>query len=292
MGNARYVIEDGGVLVVKLGMKSIGSKEFEDREDIRKIVLPRTVQRIESCAFSGCKNLKAITFYPGLETIGHLAFSGCESLIRIDLPEGFTKIGEDAFSNCTELRTVNLPSSLSWISEMAFYGCTSLKQIVIPSVTGVHRDAFYKCNNLEKVIIRDVKPRVRRTEKDMAVLLEEPLRDPSGSLYAVIFRVEPDEDADAYARCAIIDLISDSFRNSAAFLDWEEDNFKPSNVLSDYVREAGSEVRYAVVEVPEEVDIKTVQSSGYRCAIDRTLHNTALSLEWKPLFPHLAHESL
>lgn len=83
-------------------------KTFSHSE-IRSIVLPASLEVIESNAFRSCTKLEKVTFREGLKTIKQSAFSGCTALTELILPESVEYIGAYAFNSCTALTDVRLP---------------------------------------------------------------------------------------------------------------------------------------------------------------------------------------
>ena len=59
--------------------------------------MPNTIQFIEKCAFSFCKELYSVTIPEGVERIGVNAFERCPSLCFIYLPTSVKSIGHAAF---------------------------------------------------------------------------------------------------------------------------------------------------------------------------------------------------
>lgn len=290
MSQERYRIEADGTLIVTDGVTGIKEKEFKDFDKITKAVLPRTVQWIESGAFLGCKKLKSINIPVGMKYIKSFTFSHCESLTEIVIPEGVVRIETNAFGSCKKLKKVSLPSTLQELCEESFEYCTSLKEIVIPDHTEIeskwclgHFTPFMHCDSLEKVIIREVEPHVSKTQTNKLILLKEYMHHPSGPIFGAIVSAEPGEDISKYARIVVRDLYYESFRHSAVFLDWEEDNFKPANLFSDSLNELNP--HYAVVDLPGGISPKTIQVDRYRCLSDIEQHKNLSAHEdiiWTP----------
>lgn len=290
MSQERYRIEADGTLIVTDGVTGINEKEFRDFDKITKAVLPRTVQWIGSSAFSGCKKLKSINIPVGVKYIESFTFSHCESLTEIVIPEGVVRIETNAFGSCKKLKKVSLPSTLQELCEESFEYCTSLKEIVIPDHTEIeskwclgHFTPFMHCDALEKVIIREVEPHVSKTQTNKLILLKEYMHHPSGPIFGAIVSAEPGEDISKYARIVVRDLYYESFRHSAVFLDWEEDNFKPANLFSDSLNELNP--HYAVVDLPGGISPKTIQVDRYRCLSDIEQHKNLSAHEdiiWTP----------
>ena len=61
-------------IIIKYGRKTIRPYEFEGRDDITEVVLPKTIKTIGEGAFADCKNLTKIYMPDGIEKIGLSAF--------------------------------------------------------------------------------------------------------------------------------------------------------------------------------------------------------------------------
>lgn len=115
-----------------------------------KIVLPNTVENINSDAFYRFNRIKTIIISEGLKSIGSSAFaySGIES---IAIPNSVETIGSSVFEYCQYLSSVTLSESLKTIPNNSFSECYNLKEIQIPnSVEVIGEYAFSGCdlNNL------------------------------------------------------------------------------------------------------------------------------------------------
>ena len=94
----------GEVAVVPEGVVEIGHKAF-CKTKIKEVVLPSTLKKISSFAFSDCHYLKQVT-----------------------LPEGLEKLGFYALSD-TAIEEINFPRSLRYIDDSVFHGTPFLKRI-------------------------------------------------------------------------------------------------------------------------------------------------------------------
>ena len=125
---------------------NIGANLFKDCENLETVVLPATIETIDSFAFSGCKNLKSIT-YEGSPNAGKKA---------IDLPLSIKSIGDSAFKNCSSLEgelDFTRNSALVEIGTEAFFG-NGITSLTIPStVKNVGQKAFGGCLTLSKATI-------------------------------------------------------------------------------------------------------------------------------------------
>ena len=94
----------GEVAVVPEGVVEIGHKAFCETK-IKEVVLPSTLKKIGSFAFSDCRYLKQVTLPEGLEELGFYALSD------------------------TAIEEINFPRSLRYIDDSVFRGTPFLKRI-------------------------------------------------------------------------------------------------------------------------------------------------------------------
>ena len=292
METDRYTIDGSGVLVVKPGVTAIFDSEFKDNVTLTKAVLPRTVQSIGHSAFHGCKRLKSINIPQGVRFIKFWSFAGCESLSSIDIPEGITRIETNAFYKCTKLRTVILPSTLKIIEDEAFSTCKSLKQIVVPDgaemickrMFGYSWSPFKYCDALEKVIIRELKPRVSKTEIKKVVLIEKSQYHSKGRIYGAVIGVEPGDEIVEYAREVVKDLLWEAFKGSGPYMDYEDYGFRdmpPVSQVLEYDKQ-----RLAIVDMPKGASPKTIQIDTHTYLTDEAFFKSMVeesTIEWIPL---------
>ena len=108
--NGEYVVPDEVVMIRQFA--------FNDKHKVKKVILPKTLKRIESLAFYNC----------GLE--------------EIEIPEGIREIETAAFAKCIHLKDIKLPSTITRIHTNAFAWCDSLKEIVVPADAKIVKYAF------------------------------------------------------------------------------------------------------------------------------------------------------
>lgn len=136
-------------------------------------VMPNTVKKITSYAFSSCNNIESITFSSNLDTIADYSFtlSNINSLV---IPSSVRYINNFAFYNskiitlrdasklnsiekstyegCTLMTSMNIPSSVTSIAERVYKNCSSLKYAIIPAnVTSIGREVFKYCIGLQAI---------------------------------------------------------------------------------------------------------------------------------------------
>ena len=113
------------------GLTRIGYRAFRNT-NLTEAILPDSVERIDSEAFSVCMDLAYVELSDSLNHLGKGAFQNCSVLTSITIPEGVTEIPDSAFAACRELTEVNLPSALTRIGRYAFRSCTALTEITLP----------------------------------------------------------------------------------------------------------------------------------------------------------------
>lgn len=101
-------------LILQSGIKDIGMSAFRDA-DIRSVVIPQGVTKLNSSAFESCSNLTHVSLPSSLKEIKSSTFEGCSNLVYIELPSGIKKIENSTFSNCSDLEAIIIPE-----------GCTSI----------------------------------------------------------------------------------------------------------------------------------------------------------------------
>ncbi len=158
---------------------SIGIEAFQGNKELKQVVIPEGVERIDDFAFSGCSNLEKVTLPVSLQSLGYEAFRDCSKLKSIEIPRKVGLIGDycfyrchslkelnllsevpltlafAAFSECQAMEELTLPDSTVSIGPYVFNNCISLKRITIPQkVKSIGLSAFYSCTSLEEVSIQ------------------------------------------------------------------------------------------------------------------------------------------
>ena len=151
------------------GVTSIGSNAFSGSK-AKGVDISNTVTRIGNSAFRNCANLKRVVLPDSLESIGTYAFEGCKKLgdmsdvkdILADyeqyeiqvLPAGLKEIGKGAFTKCTSLKKVRFEGENVTLGEKVFQGCTALEQIVLPSkLDKIPQEMFEDCSSIQTIEI-------------------------------------------------------------------------------------------------------------------------------------------
>ena len=75
-------------------------------EEVKDLVIPNSVTRIEDYVFDGCSGLTSVTIPNSVTSIGSYAFYKCSGLTSVTIGNSVTSIGSEAFSDCPELLDV------------------------------------------------------------------------------------------------------------------------------------------------------------------------------------------
>ena len=144
---------------------AIGDRAFENRTDLRTVMIPDSVTRINIGAFSGCINLANITLSKRIEKIGENAFYNCDSLQSVEIPKCLNDvyarydsiyIPNGVFNECSNLKTIIFEEGSTVIADALFRGCDGLESVTIPNtVTQIYGYAFADCRNLKNINISD-----------------------------------------------------------------------------------------------------------------------------------------
>lgn len=139
-------------IIVKDGVTSIGNNAFLQCSEVISIKLPESLLSIRESAFYNCVNLTEITLPEKTASIGDYAFSGCISLKEIEIPESIERIGIDAFRSCRSLKSIILPEKITSVENGTFSYCTNLEEVILSeSVTSIGNGAFNCCKNLSSI---------------------------------------------------------------------------------------------------------------------------------------------
>ncbi|MBP3272251.1 MAG: leucine-rich repeat domain-containing protein [Ruminococcus sp.] len=183
----------------------------EYRGELRKVVLPSTVEVIGDNAFAGCSGLREIDL-ENVRSIGAGAFMDC-GLGTVRLGAQLEEIGERAFSGnigavfetdssnksfmtdsgsiytadgsrliraAFGLRSIDIPETVTCIAGGAFENCAHLTELDIPdSVSEIGSYAFNGCGSLKRVSLPQGLKRIEEYTFGSCGLLED-IRLPDG----------------------------------------------------------------------------------------------------------------
>lgn len=128
----------GGHPVMHIGITT-GAYDavFSNRNSLKSVTIPETVESISYSAFNGCDSLTELkvdennkTFHSDgnciIETATNTLVVGCAGSV---IPDYVTAIGSRAFCGYTSLTSITIPDSVTKIEDVAFRGCESLAEI-------------------------------------------------------------------------------------------------------------------------------------------------------------------
>ncbi len=144
--------------------KQINNNNFENAEEIEKIIVKSTVEATEypDNFAKNCKSLQSVVFEntDKITRIGNCAFFSCADLENFVIPENVAEIGTSAFGYC-EFSNVQLPGNLKKIGIRAFENCLGITSLVVPEGTEtISSFAFGGCSNLVNVSVQENLPGV------------------------------------------------------------------------------------------------------------------------------------
>lgn len=165
---------------------TIPTAAFQSKVNLKSIVIPSNIQKIEWIAFAGCSSLDSLRIPASVSTISEDVFSG-KVQINVDdanlayssldgvlynknktalifcptnkvgnfsIPNTVTSIERNAFSMCQLLTTISIPNSVNSIGYNAFEYCKALESIEIPAaVTTLIEGEFSLCTALKTVVL-------------------------------------------------------------------------------------------------------------------------------------------
>lgn len=110
--------------------KSVSSEAFKGT-DIKVIVLPDSITKLNKNAFNQCFELTSITAH-GVEDVDIFAFYYCTSLTNVDMPN-VTVVRRSGFEGCKKLESVNFNENVEEFYGSVFKG-TGFKYAYFPKV--------------------------------------------------------------------------------------------------------------------------------------------------------------
>lgn len=142
-------------------------------QQLNRLKLPESVQKIGKNSFFGCENLEYLHIPKNIHHIGYNPFVKCPNLTLSSDSSKFQIINEMLVDcdrnllifcpNATIQETIEIPPYINIIGRNSFCFCSNLKKIHVPkSVQIIERGAFASCNNLEQV---EIPNSVKKIEK-------------------------------------------------------------------------------------------------------------------------------
>ncbi len=130
--NITFNDDKSGNLVIKDGLKKIGSYAFNNCLNLNSIEIPDSIVSIGDDAFAGCENLKKVNYIGDIgkwcETFMYSRYSNPLNyshelringnvITEVNVPDGVVSICNYAFVSCDNIKKVSLPSSILLIGD-------------------------------------------------------------------------------------------------------------------------------------------------------------------------------
>ncbi|MDE6367803.1 MAG: leucine-rich repeat domain-containing protein, partial [Muribaculaceae bacterium] len=136
------------------GVKRIPTGIFDSNHGPTEIVLPKSVERIDTAAFYFCKNLRSIYIPDNITVIEPQTFAECHNLEEVRMPLNIERISNYAFYLCESLKTISIPEGTKILEEYAFYGNYNASTLYLPStLISIGGAAFYQLGRNTEVKI-------------------------------------------------------------------------------------------------------------------------------------------
>ena len=136
------------------GVKRIPTGLFDSNHGPTEIVLPKSVERIDTAAFYFCKNLRSIYLPDGIKVIEPETFRSCDNLEEVHMPLNLERISEGAFMQCESLKTISIPEGTKILEESAFSCCYNVSTLYMPStLISIGSTPFYQLGGNTEVKI-------------------------------------------------------------------------------------------------------------------------------------------
>lgn len=162
----------------------------EEVKGIETLVIPDSVNMIQTAAFSGMDSLKTVQIPDDVESVESIIFYGCDQLKTVQLPKNLKELNASAFRGCPKLRnlklsaenktyqikkqcviekksktltyvlpfgkTVDIPDGVKRIKTYAFNNCVSSTIKIPASVTEIEDAAFHQTGSKQNTKIKNV----------------------------------------------------------------------------------------------------------------------------------------
>ena len=137
----------GSQYVIPDGVKTIFDAAFSGCSSVTNILIPSSVIKISSSAFSST-GISTIELPKNLTEIPSYMVAWCHKLSEIEIPQNVTTIGHYAFAG-TNLMSVTIPSNVSAIGHNSFWGLDNLQQVIseITEPFAIEENVFFDRND-------------------------------------------------------------------------------------------------------------------------------------------------
>lgn len=178
--------------------------------------------------FDDRAQIKEIVIESGVTNIGISAFIACGDCTRIELPEGLTGIGRAAFYECGSLSSITFPESLTYIGSAAFWDAVPLQSISIPKNVTTIEQAAFSAGSLTSISVDPANPNYTTDEtgclctKDMTTLMLYPggLTNTSFTIPSYVTKIDDFALSDASNLTSVTVPTSVTKIGDCAFSSW------------------------------------------------------------------------
>lgn len=155
-----------GDCIIREGTKVICASAFYECTNLKKVVIPDGVTKIDEFTFCGSENLTSVSIPKSVKYIGSLAFYKCEKLeevhitditswLSIDASDSPLEYADKLYLNNEEVKSIEIPNNISKIDNYAL-SFDSLEQVFVPSsVKHIESYAFYGAVNLKQIYLSE-----------------------------------------------------------------------------------------------------------------------------------------
>lgn len=138
------------------GMTKIPDEAFSSYYELKKVVLPTSLENISKKAFCDCEKLESLNIPENVSVIGPYAFSGASKLESIIIPKNVSIIEDRTFYYCKNLASVEIKGNIEIIKNSAFYDCENLKTVKFNGyVKNIDGYAFFNCKALKSINLKE-----------------------------------------------------------------------------------------------------------------------------------------
>lgn len=121
---------------------------FENKDSIRVVEVPVTLDFVPNKAFLNCKNLEKVVIHDDVVEISDNAFANCLSLTEFNIPAKVEVIGNEVFKG-TAINIDYLPNTIKVLGDNVFEDCKNITSFTFPeSLSGIPIGTFKNCTNL------------------------------------------------------------------------------------------------------------------------------------------------
>lgn len=138
------------------GMTKIPDEAFSRYYELKKVVLPTSLENISKKAFCDCEKLESLNIPENVSVIGPYAFSNASKLESIIIPKNVSIIEDRTFCQCKNLASVEIKGNIEIIKESAFFNCENLKTVKFNGyVKNIDGYAFEDCKALKSINLKE-----------------------------------------------------------------------------------------------------------------------------------------